>query len=142
MSVRRSPVEFVLRAVVATLRTSTGLTALIGSSTSVYNHVEQAARMPYVVVTSPSDRRMDTARFGAETLVNVQAVSQTFGDYDAAAIQDQCIRALNFTPLSTTQHTTLGCAWDNTERFSEVINGVQTRYHVGIFRIWTEQSTT
>lgn len=144
---RRSPVEHVIRAVVTTLQASSGLTALIGSSSGVYNHVDQGAAMPYVVVSSPADRRLDTSVFGAETLINVQAVSQAFGDRDAARILDQCIRALQptsapFTVLQTTQHTTLGCAWDNSERYSETINGVQTRYHVGIFRVWTEQSST
>lgn len=139
---RRSPVEHVIRAVVTTLRASTGLTALIGSTTSVYNNVEQGATMPYVVVSSPSDRRVDTSRFGAETLLNVQACSQFRGDAEAAQVMDQCVRALNFAVLPTTQHATLGCAWDNSERYSETINGVQTRYSVGMFRVWTEQSST
>jgi uncharacterized protein DUF3168 len=145
--VRRSPVEHVIGAVVTTLRASTGLTALIGSTTAVYNHVDQGASMPYVVVSAPSDRRMDTAVFGAETLVNVQVCSQYKGDKEATQVYDQCLRALQptgspFTVLQTSQHTALGCAWDNSERYSETINGVQTRYHVGIFRVWTEQSST
>lgn len=140
---RRHPLEFVLTAVVTTLRASSGLTALIGSSTAVYNNVAQGAAYPYVVVSSPTDRRMDTmGRFGAETLVDVKAVSQYPGDLEAARIHDQCVRALNNQILATTQHTTLGVAWDSAERFAELVNGVPTRHQVGTFRIWTEQSST
>lgn len=139
---RRSPVETVLTSVVTTLRGSTGLTALV-SSTGVYNHVEQGATYPYIVVTSPTDRRMDTVgQLGAEVLVNVQVVSQARGDKEASQILDQGIRALNFTALPTTGHQAFGCAWETSERYSEVVNGVQTRYHVGTFRVWTGQSTS
>lgn len=135
---RKSPVESVLTAVVGTLRTSTDMTLV--SSTGIYNNVEQDARFPYVVVTSPVDRRFDAVgQLGSEVMVNVQVVSQARGDKEASQILDQCIRALNFTPLETTQHDTFGCAWDSSERYSETINGVQTRYHVGMFRVWTGQ---
>lgn len=140
---RRSPVESVLTAVVSTLRSSTGLTALLGSSSGVYNNAEQGAPFPYVVVSSPADRRLDTfGRFGAELVVNTQVVSQGRGDKEASQILDQVIRALNFATLDTTQHTSIGITWDNSERYMETINGVTTRYHVGMFRVWTEQSST
>jgi hypothetical protein len=138
--VRRSPVEAVLTAVVGTLRGSTGLTGLI-SSTGIYNNVDQGAALPYAVVSSPTDRRMDTiGQLGSEVLVNVLVASQARGDKEAAQILDQAIRALNFSVLPTTQHDTFGCAWENSERYSDTINGVTTRYHVGIFRVWTGQS--
>jgi hypothetical protein len=140
--VRRSPVETVLTSVVSALRSSTGLAALV-SSTGVYNNVEQGASFPYVAVTSPSDRRVDTmSRFGAELVVNTQVVSQARGDKEASQILDQVIRALNFATLATTQHVALGITWENSERYSETINGVPTRYHIGMFRVWTEQSST
>jgi len=141
--VRRSPLEFVLTAMVTALRASSGLTALIGSSTAVYNNVEQGAVYPYVVVSSPTDRRMDTfGRFGAETLVDVKAVSQYPGDREASRIIDQAKRTLDLQPLATTEHTTLGVAWDTGERFSEIVNGIVTRHAVGTFRVWTEQSSS
>lgn len=140
---RRSPLEFVLTAMVTALRASSGLTALIGSSTAVYNNVEQGAVYPYVVVSSPTDRRMDTfGRFGAETLVDVKAVSQYPGDREASRIIDQAKRTLDLQPLATTEHTTLGVAWDTGERFSEIVNGIVTRHAVGTFRVWTEQSSS
>jgi hypothetical protein len=140
--VRRSPVETVLTSVVSALRASTGLTALV-SSTGVYNNVEQGASFPYVAVTSPSDRRVDTfGRFGSELVVNTQVVSQARGDKEASQILDQVIRALNFATLATTQHTALGITWDNSDRYMETINGVPTRYHIGMFRVWTEQSSS
>lgn len=139
---RRSPVEAVIGAVVGKLKASTGVTGLV-SSTGVYNHVEQGASFPYVVVTSPTHRRNDTmGRFGADTMVNVLAVSQARGDKEGAQILDHCTRALDLQSLSTTQHATLGIAWESSDRYSETINGVQTRYHVGMFRVWTEQSST
>jgi hypothetical protein len=139
---RRSPVESVLTAVVSTLKGSTGVMGLV-SGTGVYNHVEQGALFPYVVVSSPTDRRVDTfGRFGAEMLVNAQVVSQSRGDKEASQILDQVIRTLNFAVLPTTQHTSIGISWDASERYSETINGVQTRYHVGMFRVWTEQSSS
>lgn len=140
---RRSPLEFVLTAIVTTLRASAGLTTLIGSSTAIYNNVEQGAAYPCVVVSSPTDRRLDTfGRFGAETLIDVKAISQYPGDREAARIIDQAKQALDFQALATTQHTTLGIAWDSGERFAEVVNGIVTRHHVASFRVWTEQSTS
>lgn len=139
---RRSPVETVLTTVVGALRASSGVTGQVGS-TGIYNHVDQGAAMPYIVVSSPVDRRVDTvSQFGAETMVTVQVVSQARGDQEASRVLDHCIRALDFATLGTTGHTSFGCSWENNERYSETINGVQTRYHVGIFRVWTGQSST
>lgn len=136
---RTSPVETVLTAVVSALRGSAGVTGYV-SSTGVYNNVPSGARYPYVVVTSPTDRRMDTiGQRGAETMVNVQVVSQEPGDQQASRITNECIKALDFAALQTTQHDTFGCAWESSDRYSETINGIQTRYHVSIYRVWTGQ---
>ena len=137
---RRSPVEAVIGAVVTALKASTGVMAL---ATGVYNHVPQETAYPYLVVSSPSDARMDTfGRYGATVLVNVRAVSQAMGDREGARLMDQCIRTLDFQPLATTQHTTVGVNWDAGDRYPEVVNGIQTRHHVGSFRVWTEQSSS
>jgi len=138
--IRRSPVETVIGSVVTALRASTALTAL--ATGGIYNNVPQGTDYPYVEVTSPTDRREDTyGRFGAALLVDVKAISQSQGDQEAARIQDQCVRALNFQPLATTTHTTLGITWESSDRFAEIVNGIRTRYHVGTFRVWTEQTS-
>jgi hypothetical protein len=138
---RRSPVAAVIGAIVTTLKSSTGVTGL--ATGGVYNHVPQGTSYPYVVVSSPTGRRQDTfGRFGGETLIDIKAVSQYQGDRDAANILDHCGRALDLQPLATTQHTTLGIAWETDDRFAEVVNGLVTRHHVATYRVWTEQSSS
>ena len=143
MATRRSPLTAVLTGVVGTLRASTGLTALIGSTTAVYNNVDPGAVFPYVVVMSPTDVPQDTmGRFGVSSLVDVKAVSQYPGDKEAADIVNQCVQALHFQRPTITGHTMLGMNYETGERFQEVINGIVTRHHVATFRVWTEQSSS
>jgi hypothetical protein len=140
---RRSPITAVLTGIVTTLRSDSGITGLIGSSTAVYNNVEPAATYPYLVVMSPTDRPVDTmGRFGVETLVDVKAVSQYPGDKEAADIVNAAISALHFTRPTISGHTVLGTAFENGERFQETVNGVIVRHHVATFRVWTEQSSS
>lgn len=142
-TVRRSPIEAVLTAVITTLKNSSGLTAVLGSSTGIYNEVPQGAAYPFLEVTSPTDRREDTfGRFGSSVLVDCKAVSQAFGDQEPSRLTDQVIRTLNFATLATTQHTALGITWEQNERYADVVNGIKTRYHVTSFRVWTEQSSS
>ena len=137
MAIRRSPVEAVLTATVAALKASTGLTPLV---TGVFNDVPQGTAYPYVVVTAPTNRRQDTwGCLGSAALIDVKAVSQYRGDREAERILDQCIRTLNFEELSMSGHRMLGLAWDSSDRFQDVVNGVPTRYHVATLRAWTEQ---
>lgn len=136
---RTSPVEDVITAIVTALKADAPLLAL---TTRIYNNVPQDTAYPYVEVTSPSDARIDTfARYGSTVLVDVKAVSQAFGDKEPSRILDACITALNNTLPSLTSHTTRGVAWDGSDRFREVVNGIVTRHHVGTFRIWSEQQT-
>ena len=138
--IRQVPTEAVITAVVSTLNNSTDVTGL--ATGGVFNNVPQGTAFPYVEVTSPTERRFDTAsRFGAEVLVNIKAVSQGRGDQEASRILDRCVRALNFAQLTlTSPQASLGITWENSERYADVINGVTTRYHVGMFRVWTEQT--
>lgn len=136
---RTSPIEDVITASVTALKADAPLLAL---TTLIYNNVPQDTAYPYVEVTSPSDTRVDTfARFGSTVLVDVKVVSQAFGDREASRILDACITALNNTLPSLTSHTTLGIAWDSSDRFREVVNGIVTRHHVATFRVWAEQQT-
>jgi hypothetical protein len=139
-SARTSPIEQDLTGVVTTLKATSAVTALV--STRIYNNVPQDTTYPYIEVTSPTDRAEDTCgRFGALALVDVKAVSQSFGDREAARILNACITALNFVAPALTGHATLGLTWESNDRFREVINGVVTRHHVATFRMWTEQSS-
>lgn len=136
---RRSQIAPVIEAVVLRLRASTTVTALA----TVWNNVPTGTAFPYVEVSSPTDRRVDTCgRFGADTLVDVHAFSQYHGDQEAADIISACQGALHFQTPTTTGHTALGVAYETGERFRETINGIITRHHVASFRVWTEQSTT
>lgn len=140
---RRSPITAVMTGVVGTLRGNSAITALVGSSTAVYNNVEPKAAFPYLVVTSPTDTPVDTmGRFGVSTLVDVKAVSQYAGDKEAADLINAAMSALHFQRPTVTGHTVLGTAFENGERFQEVINGIVTRHHVATFRVWTEQSSS
>ena len=138
---RRSPVEAVVTSVVSTLTGSTGVTV------GVFNNVPQGTAYPYVEVTSPASSRVDTfSRFGADVPVNVKVVSQGKGDQEAARILNACIVALggeggsNVLTLAA-PHRSLGMSWDNDDRYAETVNGITTRYHVGMFRVWTEQTS-
>ncbi len=138
---RRSPDEVVIGAVVSALLSSTGVTGLV--STRVYNNVDQNTAYPLVKVTLPTTRRLDTyGRFGAEATIDVDVISQAYGDLEGTRILDQCVRALDFTRPSLSGHTSLGLRFDDTTRYAEMVNGVLTRHHVGSFTYWTEQSTT
>ncbi len=138
---RRSADEAVVTAVVTALKASTGVSALV--STRVYNNVPQDTTYPYVVVSLPSAVRMDTfGRFGGLAAVELRAVSQARGDQEGIQILDQVVRTLDFTRPTLTAQTMLGLAYDRSERYSEVINGIVTRHHVASFRAWTEQSST
>ena len=140
---RRSPITAVLTGVVSALRAHAGVVAAVGSTTSIYNNVEPDARFPYLVVMSPTDRPVDTmGRFGVETLVDVKAVSQARGDKEAADLVNEAIQALHFQRPTVAGHTVIGMAFENGERFQEVINGVVTRHHVATVRVWTEQSSS
>lgn len=136
---RASAVEPVLTAIVAALKATSAVTALV--STRIYNNVPPGTSYPYLEVTSPVDTREDTfGRFGASTLVDVKVISQALGDQEATRIVAACVTALDLTTPTLTDHTALGVAWDSTERFREVVNGVVTRHHVATFRVWTEQA--
>src|SRR5678815_3487664 len=138
---RRSPDQEVIGAVVTALAASTGVTGLV--STRVYNNVPQNTSYPLVKVTLPMTHRQDTfGRYGATATVDVDAISQAFGDLEGTQILDQVVRTLDFTRPNLTGHTSLGLAFDETNRFSEMVNGIQTRHHVASFRYWTEQSSS
>lgn len=138
---RRSPIRAVLRGFVTTLRASTEVT---GRVEGVYNNVPQGTGYPYIEVSAPTSRRVDTwGILGSEALIDVKVVSQYRGDDEADEIMDYCIRALDLKePVLTDGHRMLGIAWDSGERFKETVNGVATRYHVGTFRAWSEQTTS
>lgn len=142
---RAIPVEAVLTSIVTVLRASSGVTALANGG--VFNNVPQGTAYDYVEVSSPTDRRVDTfSRFGSEVLVNVKVVSQGRGDQAPARILSACSVALcgeggSNTLTLAAPHRSLGVALDNSERYTEIVNGVTTRYHVGTFRVWTEQTS-
>lgn len=139
-SARSSAAEAVLTAVVTQLKATSAVTDL--ATGGIFNHVEQDTDYPYVEVTSPSDTRQDTfGRFGGTFLVDVKAVSQYRGDKQNTEIIDACITALNNQLLAMTDHDMLGLAWDSTERFRELVNGIVTRHHVATFRVWSEQES-
>jgi len=139
-SARTSPVEDTLTAVVTTLKAASALTAL--ATGGVYNNVPQGTSYPYLEVTCPTDRRQDTfGTFGADILVDTKAVSQSPGDQEALRIIDATITALNNAALSLSSHRSLGVAWESSDRFRDVVDGIVTRQHVATFRIWAEQTS-
>jgi hypothetical protein len=70
----------------------------------------------------------------------VKAVSQFRGDSEAAGIIDAVMQALDGQKPTVTGHTIFGIAWENSERYREVVNGVVIRHHVATFRVWTGQA--
>lgn len=146
MATPMSAVEPVLTAVVAKLRSSTALTALLASTGSVYNDVPQGAAMPFVEVGGAVETRQDTVGcFGKRITLMVKAVTNgdvDRGDKKGAQIVNACIGALHFQPLTITSHLHMGTAHDLTDTpFSEVVSGVRYRHAPALFRIEVSQST-
>lgn len=138
---RRSPDEAVIGAIVTALLASTGVTGLV--STRVFNNIDQNTAYPVIKVTMPTTRRQDTlGRFGAKALVDIDVISQAFGDLEGIRIMDQVNRTLDFTKPTLSGHGSLGLSYDETTRYSEVVNNVVTRHHVASFSYWTEQSSS
>lgn len=147
--IRRSLVEPVIGAVVTLLRASTSVTGLAAGG--AHNNVPQGTAKPYVEVTVPFDQRVDTfGRFGSQSSVTLKVVTQDSdlarGDLQGIRLMNACIQALggqggsNTIALSS-PYAGLGISWDSCERYTETVNGVTTRYHVGQFRVWAEQTS-
>lgn len=138
--IRQSPDEAIATAVVTQLRASTGMTGLV--STRTFTVVPSTETFPRVAVNLPTGRRMDTAsRFGAHTLVDVDAMSQGNSERDGLRIRSAAIQALNGQTLSlASPFQMLGLTWETNAESEEVINGLRTFHHIATFRVWTEQT--
>jgi hypothetical protein len=119
---RQPAEEAIATAVVATLRADAGVTAL--ASTRTYTRVPQTATKPYLAVSFPTARRMDTAsRYGAHTLVDVSAVTEGESERTGVRLRSAVIQALNGQLLTlTAPFRTLGITWD-TNRDVSVVDG-------------------
>jgi hypothetical protein len=138
---RQSPNEAIAAAVVTQLRAHASVTALVSAQS--YTDVPQTVTPPYVKVTFPTGRRLDTAsRYGKHTLVDVIAVSQGTSKRAGLRIRDAAIQALNAQALSlTAPHRLLGLTFETDADVDEVVNGVPTFHHIATFRAWTEQTS-
>jgi hypothetical protein len=135
MAARRSPDEAVLTALIARLTSQT--------TSASYTEVPQGTEAPYVKLTLPTGRRMDSfGRFGASTLVDVIAITAGASQLTGLRMRSAAITALDNQRLALTGHTMLGTAWDTNEYFAEMVQGVKYHHHVATIRVWTEQSTT
>ena len=116
------------------------MTAL--ASTRTYTKVPQTTLKPYVQVSLPTGRRVDTAsRYGAHTLVDVHAVTDGESERAGVRLRSQVIQALNAQTLAlTSPHQMLGLSWETNVELDEVINGGTTFQHIATFRVWTEQT--
>jgi len=148
MATPMSAIEPVLTAVIAKLRSSTGLVALLSTGTtgSVFNDVPQNATMPYVEVGGAVETRWDSVGcFGKKVTFLVKAVTNgdvERGDKKGAQILNACIGALHFQPLSITNHFHSGTAYDGSDGpYTELVSGVRIRHTPGLFRVQVVQST-
>lgn len=143
MGYRRSPIEAVLTSVVSRLTASTGVTGL--ATNGVHTEVPQGLTgYDYVEVTSPAWSRADTyGRKGAHTLVQVKAVGSGPSKQKAIRILDQCVRAMTGSLPTASQHTVLSAEVESGGvSYAELVNGVRVHHEVGMFRVWTEQSSS
>jgi hypothetical protein len=138
---RTSPNEAIAGALVTQLRAHAGVTALVAAQS--YTDVPQTATPPYVKVTFPTGRRVDTAsRYGKHTLVDVIAVSQGDSKRTGVRTRDAVVQALNAQALSlTAPHRLLGLTFETDAEMDEIVNGVKTFHHIATFRVWTEQTS-
>lgn len=132
---RRSPDEAILTALVTQLDSAT--------THDSYTVVPQGTAAPYLKLTLPTGRRMDTyGRFGASTVVDIDAITAGRSQQAGLRMREDAIEAVNAQALSLSGHTLLGTAWDTNEAFTEMVQGEQYHHHVASFRVWTEQSTS
>jgi hypothetical protein len=138
---RQSPNEAIAGALVTQLRAHAGVTALVGAKS--YTDVEQAEAPPYVKLSFPTGRRVDTASlYGKHTLVDAIAVTQGNSKRPGVRIRDNVIQALNAQALSlTAPHRLLGLTFETDADVDEIVNGVKTFHHIATFRVWTEQTS-
>jgi hypothetical protein len=140
--IRRSNVDPIIAATVTTLRASSGVTALCPAS-KIWNDIPPDTARPYIEVTVPSNRRVDTlGRFGGECLLEVHVVTDHEGDQEGNRLLDQCIQALDFTHPTLVGHTMLGLAWDDSVAYPETVNSIKVHHHIGSYRAWAEQSSS
>lgn len=132
---RRSPDEAILTALVTQLDSAT--------TSDSYTEVPQGTAAPYVKLTLPTSRRMDTfGRFGATTVVDVDSITAGPSQQPGLRVRHAAIEALDNQRLSVSGHAMLGTAWETNEYFAEMVQGVKHHHHVATFRVWTEQSTS
>ena len=132
---RRSPDEAILTALIAQLESQT--------TSDSYTEVPQGTAAPYVKLTLPTGRRMDTfGRFGASTLVDVDSITAGPSQQAGLRMRAAVLQALDSQEFSLSGHTMLGTAFEGSEYFAEMVQGVKHHHHVATFRVWTEQSTT
>ena len=141
-----SALEPVIRAIVAQLKSSTGVMALLATTDSVFNDVRQGSLYPYVVVGSPTETRWDTWGCPGKNLtVQVRAVTngdEDRGDKKGAQILSACIARLHFNHTTgVTDHFLSGMAYDSGESYTEIVSGVTVRHTIGMFRVHVTQST-
>lgn len=143
-----SAIEPVLTAVIAKLKSSTALTALLSTGTtgSVFNDVPQGSLMPYVEVGNAIETRWDTVgcpgkqvSFIVKSVVNGDVDR---GDKRNAQILNATIGALHFQPLTITSHLHAGTRYEEGgEPFTEVVSGVKVRHMPSTFRVFVTQNT-
>jgi hypothetical protein len=148
MATPMSAIEPVLTAVIAKLKSSTALTALLSTGTtgSVFNDVPQGSLMPYVEVGQPVETRWDTVGcYGKQISFVVKAITNgdvDRGDKKNAQILNATIGALHFQPLTITSHLHAGTRYEEGgASFTEVVSGVKVRHMPGVFRVFVTQST-
>jgi len=138
--VHKDATEAAVTAIVATLRATPAVVALVNG---VYNNVPQGTSYPYVEVRSATGVRKDMfSRPGQETLVDVKALTQTFGDQEGVRIRSQVLQALDLQQPIVAEHVILGMGFETLDNLQEMIAGKLTRHHIATFRVWTEQSST
>lgn len=138
MATRSSPDEALYGAVITQLRATAAVTAL--ATGGAFSEVPPGTSAPYAKVNIATGRRLDTAsRFGASTLIDVDAVSQGESQRTGLRLRSAIMAALNGQLLAMSGHSMLALIWDENTHFDEVVNGIKTHHHVATFRAWTEQ---
>lgn len=148
MATPLSAIEPVLTAIVAKLRNSTGVIALLSTGTtgSVFNDVPQNAVMPYVEVGQAIETPWETLGcYGKQISLVVKAVTNgdvERGDKKGAQVISACIGALYFQPLTVTNHIHAGTRYEGSESpYIEVVSGIKVRHTASTFRVFVTQST-
>ena len=129
----------------ATLAGDSQLTAILapsilGGGPGVFNDVPANQPYPHIEIGTAPTRESNWDHFGGflgeghDAKVPVHIWSQYQGDDEALRIHDRVMALLHNQPLAIGAFSTVICERDDTRGLKEMVNKVETRHFIDVFR--------